>query len=59
VYPLSWRTDEVSKFIGEFTTRPSDVLAGGSNIFRVRRFAAELFIPRQLPPTSKSLPRFS
>ncbi|HEX2855237.1 MAG TPA: TonB-dependent receptor [Opitutaceae bacterium] len=25
--PLNWRTDEVSKFIGEFTTRPSDLLA--------------------------------
>ncbi|HEU5078969.1 MAG TPA: TonB-dependent receptor [Opitutaceae bacterium] len=25
--PLNWRYDEVSKFIGEFTTRPSDLLA--------------------------------
>jgi iron complex outermembrane recepter protein len=25
--PLNWRSDEVSKFIGEFTTRPSDLLA--------------------------------
>ncbi len=25
--PLNWRFDEVSKFIGEFTTRPSDLLA--------------------------------
>lgn len=25
--PLNWRSDEVSKFIGEFTTRPSELLA--------------------------------
>lgn len=25
--PLNWRSDVVSKFIGEFTTRPSDLLA--------------------------------
>jgi len=25
--PLNWRSDEISKFSGEFTTRPSDLLA--------------------------------